>query len=71
MPFKSERKGGRSTSSNGPIDQSALAADPIVNKVPPEARVPEHLPERVPEHTPVVTPVNQRVSSGHMQGSGQ
>jgi len=65
MPFKSERKGCRSTSSNGPIDQSALAADPIVDRTLPEARGPERLPEHVPEHTTVVTPINQKISPGH------
>ena len=52
----------------GPIDKSAEATSPRVNRVSPEAVTPEHLPEVTPEVTPVVTPINQRVSSGHLQG---
>ncbi len=55
----------------GPIDMSKEATDPRVNRVTPDAVVPERLPEHVPEVTPVVTPLNQKVSSGHLQGGSR
>ncbi len=70
MPFISERKGSRTLSSNGPIDQSALAADSPVNRTTPDAVTPASLSAVTPVVTPVVTPINQEVSPGH-QGASQ